>query len=96
VAQELRGGSLALDTRPPELFAAFHVRESIQISLPGNFASWAATALIVAGELLDLPRVNAQNNPDSRIERGFQIAPVPLNLDGKDRNLVGLSSYLHA
>jgi hypothetical protein len=29
-----------------------------------------------------------------RIERGFAIAPVPLNLDGKDRNLVGLGSYL--
>jgi hypothetical protein len=52
------------------------------------------TALIITGGLLDLPHVNAQNTPDSRIERGFQIAPVPLNLDGKDRNLVGLGSYL--
>src|SRR5215469_14528132 len=30
----------------------------------------------------------------SRIERGFEIAPVPLNLEGKDRALVGLGSYL--
>jgi hypothetical protein len=30
----------------------------------------------------------------ARIDRGFEIAPVPLNLDGKDRNLVGLGSYL--
>jgi hypothetical protein len=29
-----------------------------------------------------------------RIDRGFEIAPVPLNLAGKDRNLVGLGSYL--
>jgi hypothetical protein len=29
-----------------------------------------------------------------RIDRGFEIAPVRLNLEGKDRNLVGLGSYL--
>lgn len=29
-----------------------------------------------------------------RIERGFRIAPVPLNLRGKDPELVGLGSYL--
>jgi hypothetical protein len=31
---------------------------------------------------------------ESKIQRGFQIAPVPLNLCGKDRNLVGLGSYI--
>ena len=30
----------------------------------------------------------------SKIRRGFEIAPVPLNLRGKDRQLVGLGSYL--
>lgn len=30
----------------------------------------------------------------SRVEQGFYIAPVPLNLKGKDRELVGLGSYL--
>ncbi len=30
----------------------------------------------------------------SRIRRGFAIAPVPLNLEGKDCALVGLGSYL--
>jgi hypothetical protein len=30
----------------------------------------------------------------ARIRRGFEIAPVPLNLRGKDRALVGLGSYL--
>ena len=29
-----------------------------------------------------------------RIIRGFQIAPVHLNLRGKDRNMVGLGSYI--
>src|SRR4030095_1656295 len=31
---------------------------------------------------------------DSRIQRGFDIAPVPLNLEGKNRALVGLGSYI--
>ena len=31
---------------------------------------------------------------ESEIQRGFQIAPVPLNLAGKNRSLVGLGSYL--
>ena len=31
---------------------------------------------------------------DSRIARGFQIAPVPLDLHGKNRALVGLGSYI--
>jgi hypothetical protein len=29
-----------------------------------------------------------------KIERGFQIAPVPLNLENKNRDLVGLGSYI--
>ena len=29
-----------------------------------------------------------------KIQQGFKIAPVPLNLRGKDRKLVGLGSYL--
>lgn len=31
---------------------------------------------------------------ESRIQRGFEIAPVKLNLKGKNRALVGLGSYL--
>jgi hypothetical protein len=31
---------------------------------------------------------------DSRIHVGFEIAPVPLDLEGKNRALVGLGSYL--
>ncbi|HSP79431.1 MAG TPA: cytochrome C [Myxococcaceae bacterium] len=29
-----------------------------------------------------------------RVERGLAISPVPVNLEGKDRNLVGLGSYI--
>ena len=41
-------------------------------------------------------RVIAQNpgNEESKIEKGFAIAPVPLNLHGKNRALVGLGSYI--
>lgn len=31
---------------------------------------------------------------DPRVQKGFEIAPVQLNLQGKRRNLVGLGSYL--
>lgn len=37
----------------------------------------------------------APSDPDAaRITQGFAIAPVALNLNGLDRNLVGLGSYL--
>lgn len=34
------------------------------------------------------------NEGQSEIQRGYDIAPVPLNLTGKNRSLVGLGSYL--
>jgi hypothetical protein len=37
---------------------------------------------------------NRGNTDDPRIQRGFEIAPVELNLHAKSRNLVGLGSYL--
>jgi len=39
-------------------------------------------------------RGNDGNNNDSRIQAGFELAPVPLNTEGKNRALVGLGSYL--
>jgi len=69
----------------------------------------AAMILIAfAGVMISSPRVRANDDrdtdrgrdardrdqDDSRIERGFAIAPVPLNLEGKDRKLVGLGSYI--
>lgn len=49
--------------------------------------------------LIRSPRVQADNGdfPDSeesKIQQGFAIAPVPLNLTGKNRALVGLGSYI--
>src|SRR5215468_6581091 len=54
-------------------------------------------AIVLAGMLIRSPRVQANANDDrseSRIQRGFEVAPVPLNLAGKNRALVGLGSYL--
>jgi hypothetical protein len=55
--------------------------------------------IALAGLLSNSPSVQAQNdrpnqNTDaSRIKMGFEIAPVPLNLEGKNPDLVGLGSY---
>ena len=60
-------------------------------------AAIAFAAVIIGGMLIKSPRVQAQSSKDdqeSRIEQGFDIAPVPLNLEGKNRALVGLGSYL--
>jgi hypothetical protein len=40
------------------------------------------------------PVNDASDSKVSKIQRGFDVAPVPLNLDGKDLGLVGLGSYI--
>ena len=35
----------------------------------------------------------SENNGQSEIQRGLSIAPVPLDMTGKSRGLVGLGSY---
>jgi hypothetical protein len=59
----------------------------------------AFAAFLLAAMLSSSPRVRATDDDDeerneSKIHRGFEIAPVPLNLEGKNRRLVGLGSYL--
>jgi hypothetical protein len=45
--------------------------------------------------LIRSPRVHADyNDQEAKVEISFQIAPVKLNLAGKDRALVGLGSYI--
>lgn len=54
---------------------------------------FAALALVLAHS----PKGKAAGGGDdseSKIQRGLAIAPVPLNLAGKNRALVGLGSYL--
>src|SRR4051794_28742195 len=56
----------------------------------------AFAIIAAAGMLSGVRRAGAQeeNHDESRIQQGFRIAPVPLNLGGKNRQLVGLGSYL--
>jgi hypothetical protein len=60
----------------------------------------ALAVVIVVGMSITSPRGQAYGDDNggkdeaSEIRRGFAIAPVPLNLDGKNRALVGLGSYI--
>lgn len=58
----------------------------------------AVAAIVIAGICQNSwhGQVQAQdpNGDESRIQQGFAIAPVPLNLSGKNRASVGLGSYL--
>jgi hypothetical protein len=61
------------------------------------FVSFTALAVIVLVGMTTTSRrgqASAEGNEALEIRRGFAIAPVPLNLEGKDRNLVGLGSYI--
>jgi hypothetical protein len=69
---------------------------------PGQGLKAFGTTLIfagaaIAGLLISSPRGKAddrEEEKDSRIEQGFEIAPVHLNLEGKNPALVGLGSYI--
>jgi hypothetical protein len=54
-------------------------------------------AIVFAGLVSNTKTVRAvddEGNDESKIHRGFEVAPVPLNLDGKNRALVGLGSFI--
>jgi rhodanese-related sulfurtransferase len=52
LVEEQRRGTLVLDTRPAEQFASLHIRGSMQISLMGHFAGWAAILIDVRQKLV--------------------------------------------
>jgi hypothetical protein len=55
----------------------------------------ALAVVVLAGISIRSPRVYANDDDnESKIQVGFRIAPVPLNLDGKNHALVGLGSYI--
>jgi hypothetical protein len=56
--------------------------------------SAALAVLAVVGPSSRLAAHEGLDGSDERSHRGLEIAPVPLNLRGKDRELVGLGSYL--
>src|SRR5262249_23562894 len=56
------------------------------------------SALTAAALVIYSPTARTEENKGSKREAkvriGFEIAPVPLNLQGKKKELVGLGSYL--
>jgi hypothetical protein len=67
-------------------------------SAPAKLFCGTSTAVLAALALILVAPKHLTAAPDngdeSRIQRGFAIAPVTLNLTGKNRALVGLGSYL--
>lgn len=53
-----------------------------------------ALSIVSPSRADDRGRDRDNDNDEARSRRGFEIAPVPLNLRGKDRDLVGLGSYI--
>ncbi len=55
-------------------------------------------ALVVVAGLIGVSRAQSADDDmaveQARIRRGLEIAPVPLNLRGRNRQLVGLGSYM--
>lgn len=51
-------------------------------------------AVIMMAGLLNSSAQERDNESESQVQKGFAIAPVHLNLDGKNRSLVGKGSYL--
>jgi hypothetical protein len=62
-----------------------------KILLAVGIVAWAAaSALTISADDGDHDR----ESEEALVRQGFKIAPVPLDLRGKDRHLVGLGSYL--
>lgn len=50
--------------------------------------------LVLTSNLVIKSPARPPDDGESLVQRGFDINPVPLNLDGKNRSLVGLGSYI--
>jgi hypothetical protein len=57
-------------------------------------AGTLAAAIITAIALTHVARADNEQGDESKIQQGYAINPVPLNLEGKNRALVGLGSYI--
>jgi hypothetical protein len=67
--------------------AAFAVEPTGHGLRPAGASETAATLSLQGGEAMDATQ-------QERIDIGFAITPVPVNLDGRNPRLVGLGSYL--
>jgi hypothetical protein len=72
------------------------MRLSRHAAAAGIFATCAGWVLV--GSLISSPRVHANDNEhdgdELKVAIGFEIAPVSLNLNGKNPQKVGLGSYI--
>jgi hypothetical protein len=62
-----------------------------------TYLMFGAFALLMTGLAVEPARAQTQiTDPETiaKILKGFQISPVPINMQGKDPNLVGYGSYL--
>src|SRR3954454_19736254 len=75
---------------------SFNPRKMLGIA--SLFTAVAATVMVLPSPNASAAdqdgRRNASRVDDPRIDQGFNIAPLPLNMRGKDPDLVGLGSYL--
>src|SRR5512132_4115217 len=62
-----------------------------KVLIYAGVAVWIVTLTLAAAGTSD---ASGRGDDESRIQQGFEIAPVHLNLHGKNRALVGLGSYL--
>jgi len=62
---------------------------AVFVVAPGLVSSWSNTEAAVVN-----PDKDKDDLSPSIIQRGYDINPVPLNLQGKNRALVGLGSYI--
>jgi len=91
---------IGLGCRVPEHASDRQISDREDAVTPRQLANIASIvmigALIFTGIVVSSPRLRAKEDSegDSRVRRGFDIAPVPLNLAHKNRDLVGLGSYL--
>lgn len=59
-----------------------------------NVRIWALSLCTLGMAVVHGTSSGADDNSDSYVRRGFAIAPVPLDLSGKNPALVGLGSYI--
>ena len=78
--QEQKEGALFLDTRPPESFAACHIRGAVQITLAGSFAGWAALLIKPSQKLIlvaeSIPDVQEAHTRLTRVGLGRVIGYI--------------------
>src|SRR5271170_5629299 len=71
-------------------------KETLMISkrMIASFGAIAASAVMVVVASSKPLKASEDGGDDNKVRIGFEIAPVPLNLEGRDRRAVGLGSYL--